>query len=173
MFGTYVAGVLVRDLKTVKRELLAYEDERDIWVLPPGIANSAGTLALHLAGNVQHFVGAVLGKSGYVRNRDAEFSRRDVPRAELLRDLDAAIEVADRTLPALPSEALESAFPVPLGKTTVNGADFLIHVAAHLAYHLGQVDYHRRLVTGKNTTVAAQAIPELRSARSQQPGASS
>lgn len=165
MFGTYLAGVLARDLKTAKRELEAYEDEGDIWALPPGIANSAGTLALHLAGNVQHFVGSVLGKSGYVRNREAEFSRRDVPRPELLRELEQAIEAANQTLPGLPSEALETTFPVPLGKTTVNGADFLLHLTAHLAYHLGQMDYHRRFVTGQNTTVGAQAIPELRSAQ--------
>src|SRR2546428_12899647 len=91
MLTTWIAAILRRDLGALRREIEAYADERDIWRVAPGISNCAGTLALHLAGNIQCFVGAVLGGTGYVRDRDAEFARRDVPRAELLRDIDAAI----------------------------------------------------------------------------------
>src|SRR5437764_673264 len=89
--STWIAGILVRDLRALRREVEAFADERDLWRVPPGIGNSAGTLALHLAGNIRHYIGAVLGGTGYVRDRDAEFALRDVPRTDLLADIDAAL----------------------------------------------------------------------------------
>src|SRR4029077_19219374 len=85
---TWISAIMARDLRALRRELEAYADERDIWRIQPGISNSAGNLALHLTGNLQYFIGTVLGGTGYVRDRDAEFNRRDVSRAELLRQVD-------------------------------------------------------------------------------------
>ena len=85
-----VAAILDRDLGTLRREVEAYPDERGLWQEVPGISNVAGTLALHLAGNLQHYIGARLGRTGYVRDRAAEFARRDVPRSELLSQIEAA-----------------------------------------------------------------------------------
>jgi len=65
MTPEFLARILVRDLNAVRRELEAYPDEQSVWALPPGVTNSGGTLAMHIAGNVQHFIGAVLGGSGY------------------------------------------------------------------------------------------------------------
>jgi uncharacterized damage-inducible protein DinB len=157
--------VIVRDLKAVRRELEAYADERDLWRLPPGIANSAGTLALHLAGNLQHFIGGVLGKTEYRRDRAAEFSRRDVPRAELVAQIEAAVIAVEQGLAQVSEAALAAEFPERIAGRTVTTGEWLVHLAAHLGYHLGQVDYHRRLVTGRGETVGALAIPELRTAR--------
>jgi uncharacterized damage-inducible protein DinB len=156
---------MVRDLKGVRRELEAYPDERDLWRLPPGIANSAGTLALHLAGNVQHFFGAVMGGTGYKRDRAAEFSRRDVPRAEIVAQIEAAVVAVEQGLAQVSEAALAAEFPERIAGHTVTTGEWLVHLAAHLSYHLGQVDYHRRLVTGSGETVGALAIPELRTAR--------
>src|SRR5438477_12279843 len=97
MFGTWIKGAMVRDLKALKRELEAYGQEYHIWKIPPGATNSAGNLALHMAGNLQHFIGAQFGGTGYVRNRDVEFNRKDVPRVELLREVDATIQVIETT----------------------------------------------------------------------------
>src|SRR2546428_10628478 len=109
MLTTWTAAILRRDLGALRREIEAYADERDIWRVAPGISNCAGTLALHLAGNIQLFVGAVLGGTGYVRDRDAEFARRDVPRAELLRESDAPLPAGvrghGRRAPARATEA--------------------------------------------------------------------
>ena len=91
MLATMLTGVLTRDLKALRRELEAYDDERGLWAMPKGVSNSAGTLAMHLAGNLRAFIGAQLGGTGYVRDRDAEFNRRDVPRSELLAQLGEAI----------------------------------------------------------------------------------
>src|SRR2546427_13156876 len=87
----WITNVITRELKALRREIESYPSETDLWEIPAGIANPGGNLALHLAGNLQYFVGNVLGKNGNVRNRDAEFGSRDVPRPDLLRDIDNAI----------------------------------------------------------------------------------
>jgi uncharacterized damage-inducible protein DinB len=157
---------LRRELGALRRELEAYPDERLLWTLPPGLPNSAGTLALHLAGNLRHYIGAVLGGSGYVRNREDEFSARDLPRATLLEHL-AEAETAIRTvLPQLTEAQLALEYPEPIRDHHLETGDFLVHLAVHLGYHLGQVSYHRRLVTGDVQGVGALNPAELRTARS-------
>jgi len=164
MTTEYLTGIIVRDLRAFRRTVEAFPRDEDLWAVPAGITNPAGALALHAAGNLRHFIGAQLGGTGYVRDRDAEFSRRGVPRAEVLADLDAAIAEVGATLPPVDAERLLAPFPTPVGGVRVATLDFLIHLTAHLAYHLGQADYHRRLVTGTNETVGAQGMGELRSA---------
>lgn len=164
MSASLVASLMSRELRTMRRELEAYPDERQIWQALPGLPNTGGTLALHAAGNLQHFVGAVLGETGYVRDRDAEFARRDVRRDELLRELDRAIGVVETVLPGLPAARLADWYPLPVAKRRVRTDEFLVHLAVHLAYHLGQLDYHRRAVTGDVGGVGAVAPAELPSA---------
>jgi uncharacterized damage-inducible protein DinB len=164
MLTRSVAAILARDLRTVGREVEAYPDERQLWQEVPGLPNSAGTLVLHLAGNIRHFVGARLGGTGYVRDRAAEFARRGVPRAELLHE----IAEAERSLAALASldeAALAAEFPDAIGGHRVATGDLLVHLVAHLTFHLGQIDYHRRVVTGRTEGVGAVAIREMASAR--------
>jgi uncharacterized damage-inducible protein DinB len=155
----YLHRVLVRDASALRDELLAYPEERQIWAMPPGIKNSAGTLVLHLCGNLQHFVGALFGGTAYVRNRGAEFSRRDVPRAELLTECDAALDAVTRGFAGLTDESLSKPFPDQLAGATLPTGLALLHMATHVAYHLGQVDYHRRLVTGEFGDVKALPVP--------------
>ncbi len=147
MVSDWLDRVIVRDLESLCRQLEAYPNERDIWRLVPGVENSAGTLALHLAGNLQHYVGARLGGSGYVRDREAEFSRRDLPREEVLQALEDARSAVSRALQGVTEAVLESEYPDEVGGVRLTTGQFLTHLAAHLAYHLGQVDYHRRLVS--------------------------
>ncbi len=162
-----LVGVFVRDLKTLRRELEAYPNEQDIWRLPAGISNSAGNLALHLTGNVRHIIGAVYGGTGYVRDRNAEFARRDVPppRAELLAGIDTAVAELEKVGPRLTDAMLAVDYPTPFGGCKVVAGDLMLHFVAHFGYHLGQVDYHRRIVTGDGQTVGAMKIPELVTAR--------
>ena len=110
-FTADLAALLDRDLRTLRRELEAYPDERQIWQRVPGLANSAGTLALHLAGNLQHYVGARLGGTGYVRDRDAEFARRGVPRAELIAGIERARAAVAAGLGAVGAEELAAEYP--------------------------------------------------------------
>jgi uncharacterized damage-inducible protein DinB len=161
MTTTWIGAILARDLRALRRELEAYANERDVWRVEPGISNSAGNLALHLAGNIQYFIGRVLGGSGYERNREAEFGRRDVSKAELLHEVDAAI-AAVALLSRVPDARLAQPFPEPVAGVTLATGDFLIHLAVHLTYHLGQVDYHRRIITHEGKTVGALAVGELK-----------
>ena len=163
--SSMIEHVLRRELRSVRAELEAYPEEALIWTLPPGLPNSGGTLAMHLAGNLRHYVGAVLGDDGYVRNRDEEFAARDVPRAALLEQLARAEEAVRTVLPRLGEDQLARAFPEAIRDHQVDTGDFLIQLATHLAYHLGQLSYHRRLVSGDSRGVGALASSELASAR--------
>ena len=66
---------------------MLYKNEEDVWKIKEGISNSAGNLTLHLLGNLNHFIGATLGNTGYVRERDKEFSLKNIPRIQLVEDL--------------------------------------------------------------------------------------
>jgi Protein of unknown function (DUF664) len=163
MLLAHVAAILDRDLRTLAREVEAYADERDLWRLPPGLPNSGGTLALHLAGNIQHYFGARLGGTGYVRDRPAEFALRAVPRGELLARIEAARE-AVRTAAAAPVD-LSADFPEVISDAHIETEDYLVHLCTHFAFHLGQLDYHRRTVTGDAAGVGPMRPAELGSAR--------
>jgi hypothetical protein len=153
--------ILTRELRAWQRELEAYPDERQIWALPPGAVNSAGTLTLHVSGSLLHLIGAQLGETGYVRNRDAEFADRDVPRTQLVRQLEQTIAMIDRVMGSLESGVLDRQFPIPVGGRVLPTRMLLIHLCGHLSYHLGQVDYHRRLITGDSRGVGALALADL------------
>ena len=160
-----VAAILDRDLQALAREVEAYPDEGALWRLPEGVTNSAGTLVLHLVGNVQHFLGARLGGTGFVRDRPAEFSARGVPRAVLLRQIEAARSAVRAAAQKLTDAALELDFPEVVGGMRVATGEYLIHLVSHFDYHLGQVDYHRRLVTRDSRGVDVVRTGELSSAR--------
>jgi hypothetical protein len=154
-------AVLVRELKAVRREVEAYPDDRLLWTMAPGISNPAGTLVLHLCGNLRHFVGKVLGGVEYARDRDAEFSRRDVPRAELVAELDRTIEAVEAALGRPDDARLSARYPMPIGGRLVTTSQFLVHLVSHLGYHLGQLDYHRRMLDPKATAVNTLPLDEL------------
>lgn len=162
---TSISHFLRRELRSLRLELEAYPDEQLLWTLPPGLPNSAGTLALHLAGNLRHYVGALLGGTGFVRNRDEEFSARNVPRAVLLEQLAEAEAVIASTLPGLSEEQMSRPFPELIRDQQLRTDEFLLQLAVHLAYHLGQVSYHRRVVTGEARGVGALSAAELVAAR--------
>ena len=161
MLNKTLEVMLVRELRAFQREIEAYPDDASIWKPIPGVPNVGGTLALHVAGNIQHFIGAILGRDGFVRNRDAEFARLDVSRGELTAGLDAAIAAVERTLPRVTTQTLDATYPEPIAKRQVRTSDFAVHLAVHLAYHLGQLDYHRRAVTGNASGIDAVSVREL------------
>jgi hypothetical protein len=164
-FAADLAALLDRDLRALRRELEAYPEERQIWQPVPGLSNTAGTLALHLAGNLQHYIGARWGGTGYVRDRDAEFARRDVPRAELVAGIEQARMAVAAGLGAVGADELDAEYPELIAGCRIRTGDYLVHSAVHLAYHLGQVNAHRRVVTGNAEGVGAVTPAELGSAR--------
>ncbi|HMO81413.1 MAG TPA: DinB family protein [Pyrinomonadaceae bacterium] len=148
MIQTVLAELFERDLGALRAEIEAYRNEGDLWRVEGEIANSAGNLCLHLTGNLRHFFGAVLGGTEYVRDRDAEFASKFVPRATLLEEVDAALEEVRAVLEKLSEEDLDKNYPIEVFGKPMSKEFFLIHLATHLNYHLGQINYHRRLLGG-------------------------
>ena len=135
-----------RDLDKLKTEINSYNDENKMWEVAGEINNSAGNLCLHICGNLKHFIGSVLGKSGYVRSRDAEFSRKNVTVDEMIKEINQTIMIVKNTLSKLDENKLEETYPINVfGKEMTTGF-FLVHLSTHLNYHLGQINYHRRLL---------------------------
>jgi hypothetical protein len=145
-----ISGFFERDLLKLKEEISMYDDEKSVWMLTGGISNSGGTLCLHLCGNLLHFIGATLGNSGYVRDRDKEFSLRNIPRRELIAQIDHVYAITKSTLVKLTEEDMKKNFPLEKHGTTVSTVHMLLHLMAHLGYHLGQINYHRRLLSRNN-----------------------
>lgn len=135
-----------RDLAKLKQEIMLYSSEENIWRIDQNILNSAGNLCLHLVGNLNTYIGAELGNTGYIRNRPEEFSLKNVPRQELINQIDRTIEMLEMVVGSLTEDQLKSEFPRAVADDKVSTEYFLIHLAMHLSYHLGQVNYHRRLL---------------------------
>ncbi|MFV8361077.1 DUF1572 family protein [Flavobacterium sp. LS1P3] len=135
-----------RDLNQLKTEIESYQNESDIWAIQKGIANSAGNLCLHLVGNLNTYIGAQYGKTGYIRNRPLEFSLKDIPRVELLSKIEETIVVVDNALNNISEVELKKEYPLLVFKDKTSTGFMLIHLTTHLAYHLGQINYHRRLL---------------------------
>ncbi|HTR04000.1 MAG TPA: DUF664 domain-containing protein [Thermoanaerobaculia bacterium] len=151
-FGENLALLLVRELSTFARELDLFPDDAAAWKTGPGIANSSANLALHVSGNLRHYVGAVLGGTGYVRNREREFGRREGAREDVKAEVRAAIHDVETVLPNLPEEAFRRAFPEAVNGVHLPTDRFLMHLCSHAAYHLGQASFVRRVVTGQDTS---------------------
>jgi hypothetical protein len=139
--------LLARDLHTLEKEITLYTSEDLLWIIRGEIKNSPANLCLHLCGNLQHFIGAVLGNSGYVRNRDLEFSATGLSRAHLLTEIQTTRSVVLHTLNKLPVNVLTQEYPQQVFGHPMTTLYFLIHLAGHFNYHLGQINYHRRLVS--------------------------
>lgn len=135
-----------RDLNKLKTEIEAYQNEENLWKTDKNIANSGGNLCLHLVGNLNLFIGTELGKTGYVRHRDLEFSLKDIPKAELIEKVQATLSMVDTVLSQLSEEDLGKEYPFVVFEDKMTTDYFLIHLVAHLDYHLGQINYHRRLL---------------------------
>lgn len=141
--------IFERELDKLANEVNSYADESYLWTTRGEISNSAGNLCLHLLGNLNHFIGATLGENGYARNRDGEFSSKNVSRQDLLASIEKTKAVVRETLNKLPVERFEENFPVEKHDKTVKTDFMLLHLLAHFNYHLGQINYHRRLTLEK------------------------
>lgn len=135
-----------RDLEKLKAEINLYQKEENLWLTNENISNSAGNLCLHLVGNLNAFIGAALGRINYIRQRDLEFSLKNVPRNELIDQIENTIGVVEATLHGLTETRLQEDFPIKVFHEKTSNEYMLIHLTTHLAYHLGQINYHRRLL---------------------------
>jgi uncharacterized damage-inducible protein DinB len=145
--------LFLRDLEKLKTEITSYKDEKKMWDVSSDtclsgrrVKNSSGNLCLHICGNLQHFIGATLGNSGYARKRDLEFSKKNVPVSEMVKEIEKTLEVVEQTLSELNEEKLDEIYPINVFGEEMTTGFFLTHLTTHLSYHLGQINYHRRLL---------------------------
>ncbi len=135
-----------RDLNKLIEELNLYKNENDLWKVKEGISNSAGNLALHLTGNLNYFIGTALSHTNYVRERGKEFSLKDIPREKLISAIKELAITVNKTLSRLSDEDLKKEHPFEINGKNLTTENMLMHLLAHLNYHLGQVNYHRRMI---------------------------
>jgi len=146
-FIASIDKLIERDLNKLEEEIKLYSTEEAIWKIDKEIKNSAGNLCLHLCGNLQHFIGAILGKSGYVRNRENEFAAKGISKAKLVAEIQQTKKAVKSALQGLNSSVLLEEYQIQVFGYPMTTMYFLIHLSAHLEYHLGQVNYHRRLLS--------------------------
>jgi uncharacterized damage-inducible protein DinB len=146
MITDALALLFERDLQKLKTEIELYKAEENIWLIKDGIGNSSGNLCLHLIGNLSHFIGAMLGNTGYVRHREDEFSLKNIPRQDLVTNIENCRLIVKNTLAKLTAADLEKEFPQQVFEKSITTEMMLMHLTTHLTYHLGQINYHRRLL---------------------------
>jgi uncharacterized damage-inducible protein DinB len=135
-----------RDIQKLHHEIELYKDESKIWEILDGTSNSGGNLALHLVGNLNTYIGKNLGNTGYIRNREAEFFSKNIPKETLLKAILNVKDVVSNILQNLTEEQMKGIFPEEVLDYEMTTEYFLIHLHGHLTYHTGQINYHRRLI---------------------------
>lgn len=143
---TSITKLFSREIDRLTSEIEQYNDEASLWIITENISNSAGTLCLHLIGNLNHFIGKHMGNTDYVRQRDLEFSTRNVPKATLLSEIAKVKEIVLPALLNFPEEKLQENYPIEKDGIIPSYELMLLHLLWHLSYHVGQINYHRRLL---------------------------
>ena len=146
MITTVLISLFEKELDNLTEEIKAYEQDEQLWKMADGISNSGGNLCLHLTGNLQHFIGATIGESGYIRNREAEFKLKNIPKQKLLEEIENTKRIVPDTLEQVSKKELDSDFPIQVFDEPLTTEYFLVYLLRHLSYHIGQINYHRRLV---------------------------
>ena len=143
-FGSF----LEREIETFICELQIFPGEY-FWEIPDGVKNSAGILAQHITGNLNHFIGHGLGNTGYIRQRDQEFIRSERKIEEIVAELEETKITVAKVFSRLDDADLEKPYPIEI-PFELNTFGMLLQLHHHLSYHLGQLNYLRRIITKSN-----------------------
>jgi hypothetical protein len=146
MLSSTLISLYRRDLQKLKREVSLYKNEKNLWLVKEDLSNSAGNLCLYLVGNLNHFIGVVIGQTGYVRQREQEFSQKNVSVETMTLQIDQTIAMIETVLNGLEDSEFKKNYPIEVFGKPMTTEYFLVHLSTHLSYHLGQINYHRRLL---------------------------
>jgi len=141
-----IVELFQKDLLLLKKEIESYQNQDRLWVIDADIKNSGGNLCLHLVGNLKTYIGNGLGEIGYIRQRDLEFSAKGIDRSVLYAQIEETINIVSRSIGGLTPEQLDEPFPMMIWGKEMSTGYTLIRLHAHLNYHLGQINYHRRML---------------------------
>ena len=139
-------GLFIGNLTSLKEDINSYANESGLWLLKGSISNTPANLALHICGNLKHNIGAVLGNTGYIRNRDAEFSATGVSKQDIISEIDSTITMIGPVFDSLSNDDLLKPWPNEFYGEGQNIGSVLFRLIWHLGYHRGQINYHRRLL---------------------------
>lgn len=143
----YITSQYMKYLENLEKEISLYQNENDLWKLTGDLKNKPANLAMHLCGNLKHNIGAVIGKNGFIRDRDFEFSQTGTGKKEILAEITSTAEIVKQVLESLTPEQMSEKFPETSHGEDQTVYDALIRLALHLGYHTGQINYHRRILT--------------------------
>lgn len=158
MLAEELAALYTRDLTRLVQEVSAFPDTATLWQTRAGVTNSAGNLGLHLEGNLREFIGRLLGEQEYQRDRPREFADSGIEKSDLVARLSALRDEIPLVVANLSAEEIDAEYPQAHGGIALSTRQMLVHLAGHLNYHLGQIDYLRRVLTGDG----AISLAELR-----------
>jgi hypothetical protein len=146
MLNDVLANFYERDIRKLIEEVHLFKNEENLWRTHGSVKNSSGNLVLHIIGGLNYLIGTILARTGYVRSRDQEFIIKGVARKELVAQLEELIPMINETLNALTPERMEAEYPIFFDKPKTTTSYVLIQLSLHLNYHLGQVNYLRRVL---------------------------
>jgi Protein of unknown function (DUF1572) len=146
MLNKVLANFYERDIRKLIEEVNLFKNEENLWKVQGATKNSSGNLVLHIVGGLNYLIGTTLAHTGYVRDRDQEFIRKGVARKDLVAELEKLIPMINETVNALTHEDMEADFPIFFDKPNTSTSYVLVQLLAHLNYHLGQVNYLRRVL---------------------------
>lgn len=150
-----LAQLFGRDLTRLIQQIDAFPSDDMLWRRPPGITNAAGNLALHIEGNLREYIGRQLGGRPYERIRAREFTSSGLTRQEVKARITALAEVIPNIVDGLSTAQMEAQYPEVVLETPLSTAAFLVHLHGHLNWHVGQIDYLRRVLSGDGAITLA------------------
>ena len=146
MLNNVLSNFYERDIRKLIEEVNLFRNEENLWRIQGSVKNSSGNLVLHIIGGMNYLIGATLAQTGYVRDRDQEFIRKGVERKDLIAQLEELIPMINETVNALTPGQIEAEYPIFFDKPKTSTGYVLLQLLVHLNYHLGQVNYLRRIL---------------------------
>ncbi len=141
----YFKNLYTTQLLQLSSEISSYKKEENIWKEVNEISNCPGNLCLHICGNLKYFIGSVIGNTGYVRDRDREFSEKSLNRDELIKEVDDTVKMIENFFGKFSSRSLNQIYPLDKFGKNAEVSFIFARLVSHLSYHLGQINYHRRI----------------------------
>lgn len=154
--ATELIALFTRDLSRLAQQIAEFPTDEALWQPAPGIANSAGNLALHLEGNLREYIGRQLGAIPYTRQRPLEFSAKGLTKTDLITRIE---NVRAAVIPVLANADFDAIFPENVLGEPLTTRQFVMHLYGHLNYHLGQVNYYRRLTLNAGLLPLPEPLP--------------
>jgi uncharacterized damage-inducible protein DinB len=148
-----IVAAFAQECRTRAADLHKWVDpltEEQFWRKPFNFGNSVGHLVLHLTGNLSYYIGAQVAKTGYIRDRDLEFTESRRPsKSQVLRKFDDTIAMVIATIETQSEADWTAAYAAEREPEAQDRFTIFLRCASHLYHHVGQINYLSRELTRK------------------------